>query len=104
MSKEKKNPSGVSLATRMARVPTAAYIFLAAFVLFCLLVPNFATPTNLSNLLTQACILTLLSASTSWMLMMGHADLSAGATVSLTGMVTAILISSGHNEILAIFA
>lgn len=104
MSKERKKTSGVSLATRMSRVPTAAYIFLAAFVLFCLMVPNFATPTNLSNLLTQACILTLLSASTSWMLMMGHADLSAGAAVSLTGMVTAILISSGHNEILAIFA
>lgn len=104
MSKQRNGSSAKGLLVRLTRIPSAAYIFLVAFMMFCFLVPNFATPTNLSNLLTQACILTLLSASTSWMLMMGHADLSAGACVSLTGMVMAILVSTGHNEILAILA
>lgn len=97
-----KAPSG--LLSKIKRIPNAFYILIIALFYFMFTVRNFASPANLGNLIVQSCILVLLSASLSWVLMSGNADLSIGATVSLSGVVIVKLLTMGWSEPLAILA
>jgi Ribose/xylose/arabinose/galactoside ABC-type transport systems, permease components len=83
-------------------LPNSTYIFILTFTAASLLVPNFFTPGNLSNLLLQSCILMTLSMGMSMCLMMGCIDLSIGGVVSMSGVIIAMNLARGMNGSLAI--
>lgn len=87
---------------RLENLPNSIYVFVFSFVLFSILVPNFFSPGNITTMLTQACVLIILSTAMSMCLMTGNIDLSLGGMVSMTGVVIASLLRSGVNAGLAI--
>ena len=89
---------------RLTNLPNSTYVFLFAFVLASVLVPNFFTPGNITTMLTQACVMMTLSAAMSMCLMTGCIDLSLGGMVSMTGVVIAILLKNQVHAGLAILA
>lgn len=97
MNKKKTN-------IRLSNLPNSTYVFIVAFVLASVLVPNFFTPGNITTMLTQACVMMILSTAMSMCLMMGCIDLSLGGMVSMTGVIIAILLRNGVHAGIAIFA
>lgn len=89
---------------RFNNLPNSTYVFIVAFVLASVIVPNFFTPGNITTMLTQACVMMILSTAMSMCLMMGCIDLSLGGMVSMTGVIIAILLRNGVHAGLAILA
>ena len=89
---------------RLSDFPNSTYVFIVAFVLASVIVPNFFTPGNLTTMLTQACVMMILSTAMSMCLMMGCIDLSLGGMVSMTGVIIAILLKNGVHAGIAILA
>jgi rhamnose transport system permease protein len=58
---------------------------------------EFLTLLNISNLLTNAAILSILSVGMMMVLLTGGIDLSIGASMAFTGMVTALTVRSNPN-------
>lgn len=92
------------LSIRFNNLPNSTYVFIVAFVLASVIVPNFLTPGNLTTMLTQACVMMILSTAMSMCLMMGCIDLSLGGMVSMTGVIIAILLKNGVHAGIAILA
>lgn len=72
------------------------------FVLFAVLNSNFLTSSNMINLLRQVSINGLIAIGMTMVITSDGIDLSVGATLGLTGMITALLITSGVPPFLAI--
>ena len=89
---------------RLSDFPNSTYVFIVAFVLASVIVPNFFTPGNITTMLTQACVMMILSTAMSMCLMMGCIDLSLGGMVSMTGVIIAILLKNGVHAGIAILA
>ena len=89
---------------RLSDFPNSTYVFIVAFVLAAKIVPNFFTPGNITTMLTQACVMMILSTAMSMCLMMGCIDLSLGGMVSMTGVIIAILLKNGVHAGIAILA
>lgn len=89
---------------RPENLPNSTYVFIFVFIMASILVPNFFTPGNVTTLLTQACVLMILSTAMSMDLMMGCIDLSLGGMVSMTGVVIAMLLRNGVHAGVAILA
>lgn len=87
---------------KLADLPNSIYVFVVAFALASVLVPNFLTPGNITNLLLQACIMMILSMAMAMCLMMGCIDLSLGGVVSMTGVIIALSLSKGMHAVPAI--
>jgi len=87
----------------MRSLPNSTYIFLFVFVVFLFLIPNFGSAGNLSALLQQASILSLLSAAMAPSIMAREIDLSVGSIVSFTGIVIALGLRAELGELLSIF-
>lgn len=92
------------LNIRFNDLPNSTYVFVVAFLLASVIVPNFFTPGNITTMLTQACVMMTLSTAMSMCLMMGCIDLSLGGMVSMTGVIIAILLRNGVHAGLAILA
>lgn len=76
-------------------LPNSTYILVVTFLLASALVPKFLSPGNITTLLTQACVMMILSTAMSICLMMGCIDLSLGGVLSMSGVVMAMLLSRG---------
>lgn len=87
---------------KLSNLPNSTYVFILAFVLASILVPNFLTPGNITTMLTQSCVLMILSSAMAMCLMTGTIDLSLGGAVSMTGVVIASLLRSGTHAVIAI--
>lgn len=87
---------------KFSSLPNSLYVLAIVFILSSVLVKNFFSPGNLSNLILQSSILMLLSFGMSLVIMTGGVDLSVGGILSLTGVTMALLLKNGNNAIVAI--
>ena len=87
---------------KISSIPSSAYIFCILFVAFSLIIPNFFSPTNLSNLLLQASPLVIISVGMSLVIMTGCIDLSVGGNISMCGVIMATLLFNGMHAVPAI--
>ena len=86
----------------VSNLPNSTYVLILSLILASILVPNFLTPGNITTLLTQACILMILSMAMSMDLMMGCIDLSLGGIVSMSGVLMALSLNKGVHALAAI--
>lgn len=69
-------------------------IIIAFFVLFCIRIPNFFQPVTITNLIRQSAVILILSIGMMLVILTGGIDLSVGATMALSGAVSAVVIQS----------
>lgn len=89
---------------KVSNLPNSTYVLILSVFAASVLVPNFFTPGNITTLLTQACILMILSMAMSMCLMMGCIDLSLGGILSMSGVVMALCLSKGMHALISILA
>ena len=69
-------------------------IIIAFFVLFCIRIPNFFQPVTITNLIRQSAVILILSIGMMLVILTGGIDLSVGATMALSGAVSAVVIQN----------
>lgn len=72
-------------------------------VIISIMSPNFLTINNLMNVLRQVSINALIAFGMTFVILTGGIDLSVGSILALTGAVTASLLASGMDPVLAMF-
>jgi ribose transport system permease protein/putative xylitol transport system permease protein len=91
------------LASSEARglvVPLVGLVALVAF--FGVSADNFLTVDNLYSVLRDAAVLLIVSIGMTWVILMGSIDLSVGAILTLSGMVTAITLDNDYGILASI--
>jgi len=63
-------------------------------ILFAIIAPRFATPTNLTNILTQISINTAIAVGMTFVILLGGIDLSVGAVLALSTIVAGLIITN----------
>jgi ribose/xylose/arabinose/galactoside ABC-type transport system permease subunit len=91
-----------SVSKTIGSLPNSTYVFVIISIVCAISIPNFASANNISTLLQQSCILTLLSVAMALSIITKGIDLSVGGVVSLAGVIMALLISCGISEALSI--
>lgn len=89
---------------KLSDLPNSVFAFLLVFFIASIWVPRFFSAGNLSTLLLQASILTILSIAMSLVVMTGGIDLSMGGVLSMCGVIMALCLRSGMHVLFAIFA
>lgn len=79
-------------------------IFVGIFTLASFLSPTFLTEGNLTNVLRQVVVVSLLACGVTFIIILGHIDVSLGSVLALTGTVAASVMSLTQNLPLAIAA
>lgn len=79
-------------------------IFIGIFILASLLDENFLTASNLTNVLRQVVVVSLLACGVTFIIILGHIDVSLGSVVALTGTIAASVMSITGNIPLALAA
>ena len=79
-------------------------VFILLLLSFYLIDPKVLSGTNVSNVLTQVSILTVVTIGASVVIFAGGFDLSAGAVVALTGVVAAMIVEATDNVWLGVAA
>ena len=80
------------IATIGRKIPSAVYVLVVVGLAFAIVVPRFATPGNLLNLLRVAGILAIASYGQAIVIITGGLDFSIGSAVALTSVVTVLLV------------
>src|SRR5712692_8211364 len=88
----------------MREVPGAGYVLVVLAVVFSIFGSGFASASNLANIGVQSSVLLLLSLPMTLIIMSEGLDLSMGAVLSLSGVVLAMLLSTGRPLSLALLA
>lgn len=79
-----------SASARGLIIPLVGLVALIAF--FGVAADNFLTVDNLYSVLRDAAVLLILSIGVTWVILMGSIDLSVGAVLTLSGLITAIML------------
>ncbi|EJM00327.1 permease component of ribose/xylose/arabinose/galactoside ABC-type transporters [Pseudomonas sp. GM102] len=79
-------------------------IFAGIFILASLLNETFLTTGNLTNVLRQVVVISLLACGVHFVITLGHIDVSLGSVVALTGTIAASVMSLTQNLYLALAA
>lgn len=79
-------------------------VLIVMFVGFSLFVDRFLTPFNLTNILQQIAILTIVGVGLTFGFAAREIDLSVGFTVGLSGILVPLLLVSGHSLPVAMLA
>jgi ribose transport system permease protein len=79
-------------------------IFVAIIIVFAVEAPSFATLPSLANIGRQAAAVVIVSAGMTVIIVCAQIDLSAGSTVSLAGLIGAVLMSHGWAWPVAVLA
>lgn len=79
-------------------------IFIGIFVLSSFLNETFLTTGNLTNVLRQVVVVSLLACGVTFIIILGHIDVSLGSVVALTGTIAASVMALTQNLALAISA
>lgn len=87
-----RKPGGKSLSTVMM----LAVLLLAMFVVLTLLTNKFLTVNNIQNLLRQTAIYGVIAIGMTFVIMSGGIDLSVGAVVGLSGVLSAMFMSNSE--------
>jgi ribose transport system permease protein len=77
---------------------TLLLINIAIFAAMTLLTDTFLSAYNISNLFRQVSIIGIVAISSTLVIISGGIDLSVGSIVGLTAMISAVLMSSDHNN------
>lgn len=80
------------------------WIFVAIFVLASLLNPTFLTPENLTNLMRQVVVVSVLACGVTFIIILGHIDVSLGSVLALCGVVATSVMAETQSLPLAIAA
>lgn len=75
---------------------------IALILIFVVASPAFATSQNVSNILTQITLNTILAAGMTFVILVAGIDLSVGSVLALSAMVAGLVITSGVPSALAI--
>lgn len=79
-------------------------ILIAVMVVAAVLSPNFLTPNNLTNVLRQVAVITILAYGAMTLIIGGMIDLSAGAVMAFAGVVAAMSYKASGSILVAIIA
>lgn len=79
-------------------------IFVAIFILASIFTRNFLAPANLTNVVRQMVVVTLLSFGVTFVIILGHIDVSLGSVVALTGCLACMVQQETQNIGLAVAA
>lgn len=79
-------------------------IFIGIFILAALSSDIFLTADNLTNVLRQVVVVSLLACGVTFIIILGHIDVSLGSVLALCGTVAASVMSMTQNIFLAILA
>ena len=79
-------------------------IFIGIFILASIVSPTFLTEGNLTNVLRQVVVVSLLACGVTFIIILGHIDVSLGSVLALTGTVAASVMSLTQSLPLAIAA
>jgi inositol transport system permease protein len=79
-------------------------IFVGIFVLSSFLNETFLTTGNLTNVLRQVVVVSLLACGVTFIIILGHIDVSLGSVLALSGTIAASVMSQTQNIYLAIAA
>ncbi|MCL6087990.1 MAG: ABC transporter permease [Actinobacteria bacterium] len=71
-------------------------VFVAIFVFFSIKSPMFLTFDNIINIIRQVSILIIIGMGMTILLIAGQVDLSVGAIVGMTGVISAMLVVNNH--------
>lgn len=87
---------------RLSELPSSTYIFCILFIGFSLFVPTFFTPANLSTIMLQGGVWVLISIGAAFPILTGGIDLSIGGTISMCGVIAALLLGRGYPDYIAL--
>jgi ribose transport system permease protein len=90
--------------TQFARVPGVAIALISLCAVFAVASPGFATPANITNILSQSTILLLLALPMTLIIMTEGLDLSIGAVLTFASIVLAITALYTGSPVLAFLA
>jgi inositol transport system permease protein len=79
-------------------------IFIGIFTLASVVSPTFLTEGNLTNVLRQVVVVSLLACGVTFIIILGHIDVSLGSVLALTGTVAASVMSLTQSLPLAVAA
>lgn len=77
-------------------------VLVVLIVIFVVASPTFATPQNVSNILTQITLNTILAAGVTFVILIAGIDLSVGSVLALSAMVGGLVLASGLPDFLAV--
>lgn len=98
-------PAKIKLPANLRRQNLAVLgTLIAVCVLTTALNPVFINPNNLTNVMRQIAILGVISAGQAMLMISGGIDLSVGASVSLCGVIVAMILVGQYGEATAIVA
>jgi ribose transport system permease protein len=89
---------------QLGRVPGVAIMLAGLAVLFALTSPGFLSAANISNVLVQSTVLLLLSLPMTLIIMTEGLDLSMGAVLTLTSLITALVVLATGSVTLGLLA
>ncbi|SCM76874.1 D-ribose transporter subunit; membrane component of ABC superfamily [uncultured Pleomorphomonas sp.] len=79
-------------------------IFIGIVILATALSPYFLTPENLTNVLRQVVVVSLLGCGVTFIIILGHIDVSLGSVMALTGVIATAVMAATQSLVLAIVA
>ena len=94
----------VSQPNPLQRIPGVAIVLVLLIALFSTIAPGFLSVANLSNVLVQSTILTMLALPMTLIIMTEGLDLSMGAVLTLTSLCVAIVSLTTHSMLLGLGA
>ncbi|GLR46112.1 sugar ABC transporter permease [Mesorhizobium amorphae] len=104
---EKPAAGSASFGSRFAyiyRTYGTILVFVAIFIIASLANPAFLTEANLTNVLRQVVVVSLLACGVTFVIILGHIDVSLGAVMALTGTIAASVMTMTGNIALAVCA
>lgn len=100
---KKREPSGMNFAQIYRRYGTIL-IFVGIFILASILSPTFLTEANLTNVLRQVVVVSLLACGVTFIIILGHIDVSLGSVLALCGVMSASVMAMTGSITLAVIA
>lgn len=79
-------------------------IFIGICILASLLSPTFLTEANLTNVLRQVVVVSLLACGVTFIIILGHIDVSLGSVLALAGVIAASVMAMTGSILLAVIA
>lgn len=91
-----------TLAGAVGALPSGVILFVVVLLLFAVLVPEFLSARNLSNILLAASPLAILALGMTLVMLTNGIDLSVGSCISFISVLTAALLGSGQPVLLSL--
>lgn len=89
---------------RLTTQLTILIVVLAMWIFLALTTDTFLTRENIANLFRQTSLLGIVAVGLTFVIISGHSDLSMGATIGVSGIITAQLLRGGMPLIVVILA